>query len=485
MSRGDLHLVQAPYCLDYGPMRKASGTYFPMGLGYIAAYVERAGFGAALIDPNAEEMSVDEAARRATEGAPVCVGVSFMTPQLHWARDFARALRRIAPKVPLVLGGAHPSVLPEQTLADIPEADYVVYGEGEETTLELLEYLAEGKGSPDGIVGLAWRGDSAPVVNEPRPPIEDLDDLPRPDRDLIDQKLYHAQSFLSYSGKAMTIYTSRGCPGRCVFCASGHRLRARIRERSIENVMTEIDYLRERFDMEYLLIKDDTFTLRRSRVEEFCDSISKRHPGLKWHCMVRVNTVDEPLLRRMRNAGLNDVFFGIESGNNDILKRARKGITTERARQAVGACARLGIRSYGAFILGLPGDNRQTIEETIRFACSLPLTMAGFSILTPYPGTQVYEEHFCLDPSEPIDYDQFVASTGLHYVRGYTGLDGMDMSELPDLVSQAQRRFYLRPSQILRILRHSTPSMALGCLKGFLALVQKEIYLRRHRRKGD
>lgn len=484
MGNKGMVLVQAPYFEDYGPMRKAAGTYFPVGLGYISSFLKQCGYKTALFDPNVQDLHMDQIVDSIYREKPACVGISFMTPQFFWTRDFARVLKKASPEIPIVLGGAHPSALPEQTLLDIPNADYVIFGEGEQTTIELLDYLTKEKRHLAEIEGLVWRRNGEVIVNNPRDPIADLDTLPFPDRDLIDQHMYRAQSFLSYSLKAMTIYTSRGCPGRCIFCASGHKLRSRVRERSIANVIREIDYLREKFSIHYLLIKDDTFTLRPSRVEEFCDAISERHPTLKWHCMVRVNSVNKRLLGKMKSAGLNDVFLGIESGNNEILKKAKKGITVGKTREVVETCSQLGIRSYGAFILGLPGDTAETIEQTIGFACSLPLTMAGFSILIPYPGTQVFEEYYRSNVGKIVDYHQFIASTGIHYVEGYTGLDGMDLKALPALISQAQKRFYLRPRQILRMLRFSTPSMLRGFVKGSFALSSKEIYLRSLRPKS-
>ena len=414
---------------------------------------------------------------------PALVGISFMTPQFPIAKKIVDAIKESIPDVPIVLGGAHPSVLPKETLIEIPNADFVAYGEGEQTTLELLNHLTKDINNLTQIDGLVWRKDNEVIVNSPRAYFTDLDILPYPDRDLIDQSLYHTQSFLSYSPKAMTIYTTRGCPNRCVFCASGHKLRSRVRERSITKVIEEIDYLMEKFDIDYLLIKDDMFALRKSRVEEFCIAIKQRYPDLKWHCMVHVNSVDHDLLSTMKSAGLNDVFFGIESGSNEILKKVRKATTIEKARKAVNACAQLGIRSYGAFILGLPGDTLKTMEQTINFACSLPLTMAGFSILIPYPGTQVFEEYYHQQKDKPINYQHFIASSGIHYVEGYTGIKDADLKSLPTLVSRAQKRFYLRPSQILRMLRCSNFTMVWGCVKGFWALCTKEIYLMSQRLK--
>lgn len=193
--------------------------------------------------------------------------------------------------------------------------------------------------------------------------------------------------------------------------------------------------------------------------------------------MGRVNTVDYNLLSKMKRAGLHDIFFGIESGNDDILKKAKKGITTKAVRSAVSACKDLNIRTYGAFILGLPGDTVETINQTIDFACSLPLTLAGFSILIPYPGTQVFEDYYEIGKNEKIDYSSFIASTGIHYTPNYTGLIGLKPSDLPELVSNAQKRFYLRPIQIFRILRNSNPLMIAGYIRGFTALLKKELYL--------
>jgi radical SAM superfamily enzyme YgiQ (UPF0313 family) len=336
-----------------------------------------------------------------------------------------------------------------------------------------MEALGEDGGDLGKIAGLVWRRGEEVVRNPERAPIEDLDGLPFPDRSLVDQRHYRLQNFMSHYGRFANIYTARGCPGKCSFCCSGHRLRGRIRSRSIENVMAEIELLREQYGVRYVVIKDDTFTLNRRRTEEFCRAMG-RYPDLKWQCMGRVNALDEPLLRTMKESGLTNIVLGIESGNEEVLRGTGKGTTVGQARAAVEACHRVGIASVGAFIIGLPGETRQTAEETIRFACQVPLTMAVFTILIPYPGTAVYESHMALDPDTPPDYDQFVCTHGLKYVKEYTGLKGLGNDELPALVAEAQRRFYLRPRQIGRMLRFSTPAMLKGYLRGATALLYKE-----------
>lgn len=484
MASRELILIQTPYIEDYGPMRKAAGTYFPLGLGYIAASVRAAGFKASLLDPNVQELPPEAIAETVRRRSPLLVGVSFMTPQFDRAHAICRAIAERSPDTPIILGGAHPSVLPEQTLRHIPEASYLAVGEAEGLVVELLKVLAAGQRNVR-LPGLARSEGGNVIYDGTVSTIQDLDALPYPDRSLVNQSLYRPQSFLSHYQRVGTIYTSRGCPGRCVFCASGHRLRAPIRERSLDSVMDEIAQIRQDHGIEYLLIKDDTFTMRRSRVEEFCRRIGREQPGLKWHCMGRVNTIDESLLRMMKQAGLHDIFLGIESGDDSILRRARKGITTTAAQKAVEACCRAGVRSYGAFIIGLPGETPETAEATIRFACSLPLTMAGFSVLIPYPGTQVYEEHYAEGPNGQAEFSEFIASTGTHYAKGYSGLgEGLDVCELPALVAEGQKRFYMRPRQVLRMLHHAGPSMVRGYWRGFRALVEKSRYLRQRNQQA-
>jgi anaerobic magnesium-protoporphyrin IX monomethyl ester cyclase len=472
-------LIQTPYFESYGAMRKAAGTYFPLGLGYIASFMQNKGHEVILVDPNVQSMvlgNLDELFRKRRPGL---VGISFMTPQYNSALRIAAMVKRVSSDIKVVVGGAHPSALPEETLAKMPAVDYLVFGEGEETIFELVEFLSgRGGGNPAEIKGLAWRKGDRVVLNSPRELMDKLDSLPFPARELVDQRLYRQQSFLSSFERAANIITSRGCPGRCVFCASGHKLRTKVRIREFSYVFDEIRLLRQRYGINYLMIKDDTFTLSRARIKDFCESYKRQNPDLKFHCMGRVDTVDYNILSIMKDAGLNDIFFGLESGNDNILKSIGKGFNTSQAAEAIKDCERLGIRTYGAFILGLPGDNPDTIRQTVEFARSLPLTMAGFSVLIPYPGTMVYETHYKPDPRKPVNYDNFVGSSGLCYVPEYTGVTGLDVSELPGLVSYAQKRFYLRPRQILRMLKYANSTLLSGYARGALALVHKEILLR-------
>jgi radical SAM superfamily enzyme YgiQ (UPF0313 family) len=399
-----------------------------------------------------------------------------MTPQFFQAKNISDYMKQNKTSAPIVLGGAHPNVMPLETLQEISSADFLIYGEGEKSLLELINYIRTGNNNYFEIDGLVWRRNENIIKNNPRPLIDNLDEIPFPNREIIDQSLYRHQSFLTYSSKVQTIYTSRGCYGKCVYCASGHKLKTRVRFRSIDDIIDEFGCLKERYDIRYLLIKDDNFTINKKRVKRFCNEFKKRYPAIKWHCMCRIDTVDEELLTIMKESGLNDIFLGIESGNDNILKKAGKNITKKMIENVVSITSKLNIRTYGAFIIGLPGDSKKTIKETIDFACSLPLTIAGFSILIPYPGTKVFEEYFAGNKCK-LNYENFIASSGFNYVEQYTGIVDLNPKELPKYISRAQRKFFLRPVQMFRMLKGINTLILLGYFRALYALICKTIYL--------
>ena len=208
-----IFLIQAPFFKDYGPMKKAAGTYFSLGIGYISACAKEKGYNVIFFDPNVQDITPEHIAKTALREKPILIGISFMTPQFVITSEMCSRIKRICPQIPIVLGGTHPSVMPEKTLYEIPDADFVIINEGEESVIELLFSLEHSKDF-NKIKGLVFRENGNIVMTKPRKPIYDLDALPLPDRSLIDQSLYRAQSFLSYSSKTASIYTTRGCPGR-------------------------------------------------------------------------------------------------------------------------------------------------------------------------------------------------------------------------------------------------------------------------------
>jgi anaerobic magnesium-protoporphyrin IX monomethyl ester cyclase len=267
-------------------------------------------------------------------------------------------------------------------------------GEGEETLAELLPVILQPRRWPD-IRGIAYRRpDGSPAATAPRPLIEDLDSLPPPARHLLPVSRYLALGF------PISITTTRGCPNHCIFCLGRRMVGYRVRRRSIEAVMEEIEDILA-WGFSFINIADDTFTTDRDRVFEFCTAIRKRRLSFTWSAFARVNTVDTAMLRTMKMAGCHAVSFGIESGNAEMLKRIRKGITLHQVKKAADCCHAAGIRAHASFLAGLPGETPETLRDATALIDAIGIEY-GYHLLAPFPGTTV-REHI-------VDYDLEILS---------------------------------------------------------------------------
>jgi len=290
--------------------------------------------------------------------------------------------KTLLPGAAAVIGGPHATFTAEEILRSYPEVDIVVRGEGEETIAETARALERKRGL-EQVLGLTFRRNGSIVRTEDRPFIRDLDRLPLPDRGLFPVSRYLAMRVPA------SVLTSRGCPTGCSFCV-GYRMTGRKgRFRSPLKVVDEIEAAR-RLGFEEVCIDDDLFTRNRRHVTAICDEIRSRGLKLKLYIFARVDTVDEPLLAKLREAGCAMICFGLESGNQRILDLAGKRATVDRARRAMELSKAAGIAPFGSFILGLPGETRETMEETVSFAQSLGIPH-GFHLLSPFPGTRIRE----------------------------------------------------------------------------------------------
>jgi radical SAM superfamily enzyme YgiQ (UPF0313 family) len=354
-----------------------------LGLGYLAGYLRARGVKAGIVDAMFDRLSLEETVRRVVDAAPRLVGLTAMTHEIRRAAEVARAIRRRLPGARFVIGGPHCTALPERTLEEFEVFDFGVFGEGEETLLELWSALVRGEGESAGVLerisGLVWRRDGQAARNKARPWIRDLDALPQPAWDLYGPS------------EVYQIFASRGCPFQCIFCM--RVLGDEVRFRSPRSVVDEFEAVVERYHPRQIDFSDETFTLRRGWTLEICDELIRRglHRCVRWFANGRVNTVDEELLRRMREAGCVRIGFGIESGNEEILRAAHKGTTTAQVEKAVAACKRVGLEMEAFYILGFPGETRRTALDTIGLAARLNTTTAAFGIMVPYPGTRVAE----------------------------------------------------------------------------------------------
>jgi radical SAM superfamily enzyme YgiQ (UPF0313 family) len=322
--------------------------------------------------------------------------------------------------------------------------------EGEVTLAELLERL-EGGRDPGDLPGLVHRRDGEIKVNPPRPYIQDLDSLPLPAFDLIEDFDVYAPPLFHYKERPVgSVITSRGCPYECTFCEKttfGNRLRLR----SARSVVDEIELLVRRHGVKEISFSDDTFTLNRRRVYEIFDDVRARGLEFPWTCMARMDrTVDEPLLRYMRDNGCWYILFGIESGDPEILREIKKKIDLDDVRRIIDICHRLGIVSKGFFIVGHPRETPESIERTIKLACDLKLDYINVTINTPMPGSYQYEhveEYGTIDISDDT-WSQYGYWHPVFVPHGLT----------PDLLTTKHKefysRFYFRPRAAVRFLRN-------------------------------
>ncbi len=436
-------LISAPYMDIYGPIKTAAGIYFPLGLGYIASVLRDGGHDVTFVDPEAHGQTYSDLERILTEIEPGLVGIGCSTPNFAVALKIAGIARKCT-KAKICVGGVHVSALPKETLRDNDILDFVVMGEGEYTLLELA-----GGVSPSKIKGIARRVGKKVVINPPRPFIEDVDSIPFPARDLADMDKYRPAAYVGMGKKSATMITSRGCPSRCTFCASHLTLGNRFRPRSPENVVDEIEHLVNDYGIEHIIFEDDTFTVDVERAKKICNLMIERKIDINWYCFSRVNVISRDLLSVMKRSGCYSIGYGVESGNPEILKTIKKGITLNQVRKAFDLTKKFNIRVLGFFMFGLPGDTPETIRQTLDFAKEVNPHMAFFNLMVPYPGTEVFINREKYGFEICRDYGSFV-SIGTHAVVTRPGLSNTDLQRH---VYKANIEYYLRLSALLRLLK--------------------------------
>lgn len=426
------------------------GTSIPLGLGYLAAVLERAGHSAEIVDFQIKGVTLEKLAERLAGKHYDMCGISVTTPFSPSAYTIADAIKRAAPDTPLVLGGPHTIAIGETVLKECPAADYAVFGEGEITILELLEAI-EGGRSPESVKGIGFRKGPDIVQTAPREFIRDINSIPLP--------AYHLFSFHKYRPLIgwyrrlpwANIITSRGCPYSCIYCNKkvwGFTCRLR----TAENVLDEILLLKKEYGVREISFGDDTFTLNRKRTLELCEMLTAAGKPVIWKCGTRVDLVDPDLLREMKKSGCYSIGFGVESGSDKILEIINKGVTKDQVRKAFKDVKEAGIETRAYFMLNIPHDTPETTEESIRFSRELDPDYLDFEIAHPYPGT-AFRDLIEGDSRYTIireKWDDPRAQIGNHILYLQPGLPA---DALKMYLRKAFRGYYLRPRQILRQLR--------------------------------
>jgi len=358
-----------------------------IGVGYIISYLRRYGYNnimfySGFFDSDSEII-------RGCEDADI-IGFSCTSGQIKSGLELAKKVKK--PSNCIVMGGVHPSALPYDVLMNSC-VDIVVIGEGERAFLDIV------------------RGNRNSIVQ--RPYIKDIDSIPFPDRKTVREERYINLESKHHGMRAATIISGRGCPFRCVFCASHVVWSRKCRLRSPKNILDEFEQVINNWKVDFIKFSDDTFTINKRRVLKFCKEKIKCGINTKWGCNMRVDTIDEDMLSVMHKAGCTDVWLGVESGSPKILKDMKKGINIEQIKWAFKKTAELGFRRRAYFLLGMPEETIDDIKMTEQLADEIDADENIFTILTPYPGSELYDnnKHVNIDWSLIDSYENYVMHT--------------------------------------------------------------------------
>ena len=450
----------------------------PLGLGYLAAYLEKNNHEVAIFDATLKNASLEQTLLAIKIFLPNLVGITVLSRGHNKAREIINEIKKIFPKLPVVIGGTQVTAAPAEVMADF-KADFAVIGEGEITLAELVSALG-GKNKFSDIDGLAYREKKKIRINHKRKLIENLDKIPFPAWHLMPPGQYRIAPILEpiHASPVAPILTSRGCPYNCSFCASNVTWQRKLRFRSPENVIGEIKLLKEKYGVKEIHFADDNFTMDTKRAEEICDRLIEENIDLPWQCPngVRIDRLPLSLLRKMKKAGCYAVGLGIESGNQKILDKNSKNLNLKVVPQVLEDLRKVGIESYGFFILGLPGDTKQTINETINFALTNPFDRVWFNLFTPYPGSPAFNNWLGNRRVGDIDWDKHDCSTAVAKLRGVSG------KELEKLQKAALRKFYLRPKNLFKLLVRLRPREILTLIMSrFFGKIGKPIFILAHK----
>lgn len=431
---------------------KITKDYFlispPMGLMYIVSVLRQSGnYEIKIIDMRLDKLGVEDIVKKFKEFQPDIVGISVFTQEANLMHWIAGRIKEENPRCKIIVGGPHATSYPKEILEDL-NIDYVVIGEGERTTVELVKSIEEGKNCND-IEGIAYREGKNILLTKPRQGIENLDNIPFPAWDLIELKKYFRYPRFNHMtpGVYMTIFTSRGCPFQCIYC---HNIFGkRYRTRSPENVLAEIKTLMEKYNIRDFEIIDDSFNLNMKRAKEICDLIIRENLKIKisFPNGIRGDIMDEELLYKLKRAGTYVLTYAIETGSPRLQNFIKKNVNLRKIKWAISQTVRLGIFTHGFFILGFPTETKEEILKTIKFASQTDLHTANFFIANPYGGTQLFQIARTMQKNVNIDFDNY------SYVSANFNLSEVEDKEFFKLQRKAYRSFYLNLRRIFRILK--------------------------------
>lgn len=443
----DLLLINPPITLEerYGAFASVGSQAPPLGLCYLAAAVRQSGRSVQIIDAPAFDMDLQTTIQEIKKIETGIIGITATTASIIRAAELADALRKNSIAAKLLIGGPHVSALPERTLQEFEAFDIGVINEGERTIVDILNCLLT-DGNLNAVAGIVYRDNSTIRLTSPRALIENLDELAFPAWDMIPHlpKYYKPAPHSYYQLPSATLMTSRGCNGMCTFCARPF-MGEKYRSNSPEYTLGMIDYLVRNYGIRDIMFYDDNFLLDRERVTKICEEILRRGYNITWSCLARTDIMPEDFFRLIRKAGCWQIAYGIESGDQTILDNIKKRSTLERIEAMIRKANEAGIHTRGYFMIGCPGETRQTIDRTIQFITKSGLKDFHVTFCTPMPGAELF--------TTAEQYGNFDCDwKKLGFWDPVFIPFGMTKDDLIAGHRRMFRKFYLRPSVIGRYM---------------------------------
>lgn len=430
------------------PEKTKSGTmYYPYWLCYAAGVCINNGVEVDLVDCIARKMEVEDVINYVIQSRPNYVMGEITTSTCGYDYKTIEAIKRAIPTVKILIGGTHATVLSEQVMQECQAIDIIVRQEYDFTISEII--TAEGK--LDQVLGITYRKEDQIIKNPDRPWLEDLDNLPFVSQ-IYERFLDFNDYCYAFAQKPMIqIFSSRGCPFHCNFCSYPESMSGRrFRRRSVNNFVDEIEYISK--NMPYIreiFIEDDTFTVDRKRVAAICDEIIRRGLHVKWSCNTRVDTIDFETMKKMKEAGCRLLVVGYESGSQKVLDETNKGIRLEQSREFSQNAKKLKLKVFGCFMIGLKGDDRETIEETFSFAKEVYPESCFFQQAVPFPGTKFYEWAKKSGYLRHEDYSKWLNKDG--YLDCLLDYPYADHNEIEKIRDNLMSRYYFSFTYIFKI----------------------------------
>jgi len=436
------------------PAVTKSGTlYYPMWLCFAAGLLEEKGHEIRLMDCPVSGAGWEEVAGLVRESKPNLVVVDTSTPSIYNDVEVAARIKELNPDIFTVLVGPHVSALPKETLQLNANVDAVALKEYEHTMVDLAKALENGT-DPTAVPGLVLQRDGCLITTPDRPLFEDLDSIPFVSKTYKKHLNYKNYFYAHSKYPIITIITGRGCPYQCVYCVypqvfCSHKPRLR----SIPNVVDEIEYILHEFpDIKEIMFEDDTLTFDKKRCLEFSEEVLRRGVKFKWSANSRCD-LDLETMKALKRAGARLFCVGVESGDQGVLDRMKKSLKVEKVRQFFADAKQAGIKIHGCFMVGNPGETKETLEATLRFAIELEPDTAQFFPIMVYPGTEAYDWASREGYLTTDNFREWLTPDGLH--NSIVSRPGLSNTDLVEFCDRARQKFYMRPSYIAKKLGQS------------------------------